>query len=92
MTSYGTSYFVSFETACRYYKDYFETPKDVKRKISEGLIHIGRPPVTQGQFVGLTDNGTRYTIEEYPLAPKPQDFDTSTLPLFGDGHKQKEMF
>jgi len=26
------------------------------------------------------------------LAPKPQDFDTSTLPLFGDGHKQKEMF
>lgn len=26
------------------------------------------------------------------LAPKPQNFDTSELPLFGDGHKQKELF
>jgi hypothetical protein len=26
------------------------------------------------------------------VARKPQTFDTSPLPLFGDGHKQKEMF
>jgi hypothetical protein len=25
-------------------------------------------------------------------ARKPQEFDTSPLPLFGDGHKQREMF
>ena len=26
------------------------------------------------------------------LARKPQNFDNSSLPLFGDGHKQKELF
>lgn len=26
------------------------------------------------------------------LARKAQDFDTSTLPLFGDGHKQMDLF
>ncbi len=26
------------------------------------------------------------------LARKPQDFDCSPLPLFGDSHKQKELF
>jgi hypothetical protein len=26
------------------------------------------------------------------LAKKPQEFDCSPLPLFGDAHKQKELF
>ena len=32
---------------------------------------------------------TRIAIES---ARAPQTFDTSTLPLFGDGHKQRDLF
>ena len=31
-------------------------------------------------------------VENNRLARKPQDFDTSPLPLFGDSHKQRELF
>ena len=35
----------------------------------------------------------RLQAERRPyLARKPQNFDTSPLPLFGDGHKQRELF
>lgn len=29
---------------------------------------------------------------ERRLRPKPQNFDNSELPLFGDGHKQIDLF
>lgn len=33
-----------------------------------------------------------FRVPQVSLAPKPQNFDTSGMPLFGDGHKQGEMF
>lgn len=66
MTRIGTSHFVSFQTAVRYYRPYgYEnTVETVKRKILEGEIHIGKPPLAPGEKLVILDNGTRYGIEE----------------------------
>lgn len=61
-STYGTSYFVSLSAAVRYYKDYGDDREDVQRKIREGSIHIGKPPLKPGERLGLTDGGKRYTI------------------------------
>jgi hypothetical protein len=65
MTITGTSHFVSFQTAVRYYRPYgYEnTVETVKRKLLEGEIHIGRPEVKAGDRLILLDNGTRYGVE-----------------------------
>lgn len=36
--------------------------------------------------------GAGVAARDPKLARKPQDFDTSPLPLFGDSHKQRELF
>jgi len=67
----GTCYFVSFRLACRYYADYepgisrSELEAVVQRKIDEGQIHIGLPPIKVGQIISRIDNGTRYALSEY---------------------------
>ena len=65
MTIVGTSYFVSIDRAAMYYRDYhfkdgFAT---VRRKLNDGEIHIGKPPLKEGERLIVIDNGTRYAIE-----------------------------
>jgi hypothetical protein len=60
----GTSYFPSKAKALRYYAYESATMADIERKLDEGLIHIGAPPLKAGKerwcFV---DSGLRYGIE-----------------------------
>lgn len=62
--TYGTSYFVSKAAAVRYYRAYegANAAAAVARKIREGEIHIGRPPVKAGERISLIDGGKRYAI------------------------------
>lgn len=60
---YGTSYFVSKAAAVRYYRDYGDDARSVDRKLAEGLIHIGKPPIRPGDRLSVIDSGTRYEIE-----------------------------
>lgn len=59
MTQFGTSNFVSFIAACKYYKPYGYNAKDVKAKIVLGSITIGRP---KGN-IRIIDGG-RYAVIE----------------------------
>lgn len=63
MTILGTSYFVSYAMACKYYALQGDDRQAVKRKIKEGEIHIGFPPVRPGDNIVIIDNGTRYAIQ-----------------------------
>ncbi len=66
--TYGTSYFVSRAMAVRYYRPYAaeDTPKSavecVDRKLADGEIHIGKPPLKDGDTLTIIDEGTRYAI------------------------------
>ena len=64
----GTSYFVSMAKAVRYYRDYEGDDRSraalaVDRKIADGSIHIGQPPLQDGDILRIIDNGCRYAIE-----------------------------
>jgi hypothetical protein len=63
MTIAGTSYFPSIEHARLYYGAYFykDTVEAVMRKIEEGEIHIGKPPLKEGDTLFIKDN--RYYIQ-----------------------------
>lgn len=67
----GTSYFVSFKHACRYYAEYEKLNwydptlgKIVQNKINEGQIHIGMPPMKPGQLISRIDGGNRYALTD----------------------------
>jgi hypothetical protein len=61
----GTSHFVSFDAACRYYRDYGYGTADVQRKLDTGEIHIGKPELVYGKQRWIKiDSGLRYGIEE----------------------------
>ena len=69
-TRYGTSHFVSFTKACDYYKGQgFDelTPaaleREIRAKIADGEITIGKPDLEPGDRLLLVDDGTRYAIE-----------------------------
>lgn len=62
-TRHGTSHFVSFDHAARYYRPYGFSPADVERKLTDGEIHLGKPATKPGERVVTIDNGTRYAIE-----------------------------
>ncbi len=68
---WGTSYFVSLSAAKRYYKDYGDDEASVRRKVAEGSIHIGKPPLKPGQRLFLLDGGKRYGIEEVDTKSNP---------------------
>ena len=63
---HGTSYFVSLAKAVQYYRDYGESDATVQRKVANGEIHIGKPPLAAdgSERWVLIDNGTRYAIED----------------------------
>jgi hypothetical protein len=69
MTIIGTPHFVNFTKACDYYRDYVpsrtpaELERNVRAKIAEGEISLGKPDVQVGERLLLIDNGTRYAIE-----------------------------
>ncbi len=65
----GTSYFISHFHARRYYADYeglrYYDPacyELVDRKIAEGQIHLGMPPMKPGQRISRIDGGNRYAL------------------------------
>lgn len=60
----GTSYFLSFLSALRYYKPYGFDESDIQGKLAAGEIHIGKPPTGQGQKLVMIDRATRWAIEE----------------------------
>jgi len=68
MTITGTSYFVNRDAAIAYYKPYhFDSVlAAVARKLADGEIHIGKPPLKKGQRITVIDDGLRYAIEESP--------------------------
>ena len=59
----GTCYFVSLIKAEEYYKVYGFSKQDVKRKLQEGEIKVGLPPLKQGENLVVIDGGTRYAIQ-----------------------------
>ncbi len=62
-TLIGTSHFISREAAIRYYQPYEKDPVEaVRRKLAEGLIHIGLPERQPGEGLEIIDDGTRYAI------------------------------
>ena len=66
MLRLGTPYFVSKAAAVRYYRPYGydNTRAAVERKLAEGEIHIGMPPLREGQTCYLDPSEGRYIIEE----------------------------
>ena len=70
----GTSHFMSFEAAMRYYAAYEGitrmTPKNraymrdiVQHKLDAGEIHMGRPEVKAGERVSINEEG-RYLLHQ----------------------------
>lgn len=69
MTTYGTSHFVSFAAAVRYYQDYHypNTRATVQAKIDAGEIAIGRPALKPSQTCYVNREEGRYFIQEKEL-------------------------
>ena len=64
MTMTGTSYFDTENAAFAYYLPYGYTRKDVKEKIAKGEIHIGEPPVKEGESAVLNLHEMRWFIRK----------------------------
>jgi hypothetical protein len=61
----GTSYFVSMAEALRYYRPYGFGMDEVIRKLTDGEIHIGKPPFDpKSQRAVIIDGGCRYGVED----------------------------
>ena len=63
MARVGTCYFDSKTSAYRYYKPYGCTREDVNAKFDDGDIHVGYPPIKNGDKIGLDTKEGRYYIE-----------------------------
>lgn len=64
--SIGTAYFVSLAHAAQYYRDYAPGTDGyavANEKIAAEEIHIGKPPLKDGERLFVIDNGTRYAIQ-----------------------------
>lgn len=59
----GTCYFPSRNSAIHYYKSQLFDAIEVDRKIAEGEIIIGKPPVNRDQFLLVNKEG-RYVLCE----------------------------
>ena len=67
MIKYGTCYFPTRGNAIRYYRPYAKlegakASELVDRKIAEGEIHIGKPPMKPGDTLTIED--CRYHVTE----------------------------
>lgn len=56
---YGTCHFVTKADAVRYYTD----PEVVERKLKDGEIKIGKPPLKEGEKLKINGREGRYFIE-----------------------------
>lgn len=69
--TYGTCYFRSMIDAVRYYCDYEpgyswrEVAFLVEEKVRNGDIHIGMPPLKDGETCFLIDKGTRWAVDTH---------------------------
>jgi hypothetical protein len=63
---YGTHHFPTKAQAERYYRVYGFDALDVQRKLDEGEIQLGAPPLQPGDELVLLDNQTRYGIQTRP--------------------------
>lgn len=61
MTKIGTEYFISESAARRYYKPQGYDAADVRRKLAEGEIYVGRPACKPGDRAEADRDG-RYII------------------------------
>lgn len=59
-TRYGTSYFISYSAAARYYGD----RETASQKLAAGEIHIGKPELKPGERLHLDRPEGRYFIED----------------------------
>lgn len=60
---YGTSHFVDYSAACRYYRAYGLSVGAVDRKIAAGEIHIGPPAIPQDYALSVIPGEGRYQLE-----------------------------
>jgi hypothetical protein len=62
----GTNHFCSAKSALRYYRQQWPATSmdDIHAKVKDGEIRLGVPELQEGQRLGTTDNGARYTIIE----------------------------
>lgn len=60
----GTNHFISFDAACRYYQEYGLEPSDVRDKLEDGDIQIGKPLLPDHARLMLHPDEGRYFIEE----------------------------
>ncbi len=63
-TTYGTSHFISFPAAVRYYANQGENMLTTRLKIEEKSISIGAPELKKGQKLIINQSEGRYFIEE----------------------------
>ena len=82
-TQVGTSYFRSKAGAVAYYRDYegSNAKAAVERKLREGQIHIGPPPLKPGQRAYLIDGGLRYAVENPARKANPGNCGTKSVTL-----------
>ena len=85
MTTVGSCYFPSRHAAEKHYID-------VDAGLESGAIHIGKPPLNEGEVLVRLDNGTRYGIQmpdeikEIPMTPELLDSIKLMIP---EGNKLK---
>lgn len=60
--TYGTAYFVSKSEAINYYKPYGYSSHSVERKLADGEIHTGKPPLQPGDKLSVIRDEGRYQI------------------------------
>ena len=64
---WGTSYFRSVIHAEFYYKPQFgaASREIVSEKLKNGEIHVGYPPLKEGETCHLIDNGCRWAVRTW---------------------------
>lgn len=65
--TYGTSYFRSMVHAAMYYRSQYGAAAHhyVAEKVRNGEIHIGKPPMKDGETCFLIDDGTRWAVNTH---------------------------
>ena len=71
-------------------------PSNVRGARVKASSDAGSVTLPWNHALGIEDNHAAALRDRYRrvngIADKPQTFDLSPLPLFGDAHKQKELF
>lgn len=62
MIRIGTAYFLTMGSAARYYRPLDYSRSDVEQMVTDGTIHIGRPPLKPGEQLQTIDGGARWAV------------------------------